>query len=60
MNDILRMREICKEHKSCHDGCPFYTGNECVLSIPPSSWSDEQLYQIDKVLGYKEAESEEV
>lgn len=52
MNDILRIREICKAHKSCYE-CPFHIDDECLICIPPSNLDDEQLYQIGKVLGYK-------
>lgn len=53
MNDILRMREICKAHKSCYE-CPFHIDDECLICIPPANLDDEQLYQIEKILGYKE------
>ena len=52
MNDILRIREICKAHKSCYE-CPLHIGDECLICIPPSNLDNEQLYQIEKVLGYK-------
>lgn len=50
METILRMRDICKEHHSCYDNCPFHVDNECVLGIPPANWSDEDLYLISKAL----------
>lgn len=55
MNDILRIREICKAHKSCYE-CPFHIDDECLICIPPSNLDDEQLCQIEKALGYNEAE----
>ncbi len=53
MNDILRIREICKSHKSCYE-CPFHIDGECLICIPPANLDDEQLCQIEKVLGHKE------
>lgn len=50
MKTILKIRNICKEHHSCYDNCPFHVDNECVLSIPPANWSDENLYLISKAL----------
>lgn len=50
METMLKIRDICKEHHSCYDNCPFHVDNECVLMIPPSNWSDEQLYLISKAL----------
>ena len=50
MKDILRIREICKAHRSCYDDCPFHVDNECVLTMPPANWSVKNLYLIDKAL----------
>jgi hypothetical protein len=50
METILKMRDICKKYRSCYDGCPFHVENECVLTIPPANWSDENLYLISKAL----------
>lgn len=51
METILKIRDICKEHHSCYDNCPFHVDNECVLSIPPANWSDGDLYLIGKAVG---------
>ena len=57
MKTILKLRDICKEHHSCYDSCPFHVDNECILTIPPANWSDENLYLISKALkGEKESE----
>lgn len=50
METILKIRDICKKYSSCYDDCPFYVDNECVLSIPPANWSDENLYLISKAV----------
>lgn len=50
METIMKMRDICKAHSSCYDNCPFHWDNECVLTIPPANWSDENLYLISKAL----------
>lgn len=57
MNDILRIREICKENPSC-DTCPLCSGPVCLVGIPPCNLNDEELYTIEKVLGYKEGVKE--
>ena len=50
METILKMRDICKAHTKCFDGCPLYADGECLVCIPPANLSDEQLYLIDKAL----------
>lgn len=50
METILRIRDICKEYHSCYDNCPFHIDDDCIIAMPPSNWSDEQLYLISKAL----------
>ena len=58
MKTILKIRDICKEHHSCYDNCPFHVDNECVIGIPPANWSTKDLYLIAKVLKGDEDEEQ--